>query len=84
MKLAQAINMLWRKDPTGKDHDKFKERYDYIAKNGDAGYGFRRNRNKVPSIDNLEISKNQDIADDYDIPEFMSKIADYENAYMNY
>ena len=56
--MAQAINMLWRKDPTGKEHDKFQQRYDYIAKNGDPGYGFRRNREKVPSIDNLEISRN--------------------------
>jgi hypothetical protein len=78
--------MLWHKDPDGKDHDEFaiKQRYDYILKNGEPGFGFRRNREKVPSIDNLEISRNLDIADDYDIPDYVSKLVEYENSYLSY
>ena len=68
------MNYAWEKDPTGMNFEKHQARIDYIKKNGMAGYGFRRSHLIVPSIENLCISKNQEIGMDYDIPEYISKI----------
>lgn len=35
-------------------------------------------------MEDLKISSNPDLEDDYEIPEFMSKIAEYNNTYMSY
>ena len=78
------MNYAWEKDPTGMNFEEQKQRIDYIKKNGLAGYGFRRNKNIVPNIENLCISKNQEIVIDYDIPEYISKVTQYKDSYVSY
>jgi hypothetical protein len=76
--------MLWRNDPTGTNHDKYKKLYERLEQNGEGSFHFRMNKDKIPSFEKLDISKNQNIKDDYTVPKYMSKIMKYEASYMSY
>ena len=72
-KLTQSRNYAWEVNPTGSEElDAHLAKIKRIRENGLPGYGLRREA--MPHMTNLCISRNQELVDDYEIPEFLSRL----------